>query len=29
MKSDPVVWQEELEERGAWETTSSDGLKSE
>lgn len=29
MKSDPVVWQEELEERGAWETTRSDGLKSE
>ena len=25
-KSDPVVWQEELEERAAWKTTSSDGL---
>jgi predicted transcriptional regulator len=29
MKSDPVVWREELEERALWESTLSDGLNSE
>lgn len=29
MKNDAVAWQEELEERAVWETTNSDGLKSE
>lgn len=29
MKSDPAVWRQELEERSLWESTLSDGLKSE
>lgn len=26
LRADPVAWQEELEERGAWEVTLADGL---
>ncbi len=29
LKSDPIVWQQELEERSLWDSTGSDGLKSE